>query len=106
MLLYIMWVGVAINVAGCAMSVAARIRRIRDHRISLLCRQQTFAYEKELRERGITLPARCVACCQVLPGHVAGCVMEDIYKRFDWVVEALTRPSIKDLPLNKPADVV
>jgi hypothetical protein len=106
MLKYIMWVAVSLNLAACAINVAAMIRSVWNYRLARLCRLQTFAYEKELREHGVTLPSRCVACCEELPFHLRGCVMEDCYKLHNWLLERLTRPPIKYLSQNKPADVV
>lgn len=62
------------------------IRWNRDARIIL------FAYEKELLERGVTLPPRCSYCCQILPQHVDGCILSD---PIDGMIEPLTRPPIK-----------
>jgi len=102
----IMWLAASFNVVVFAWIVGITICCVRNYRVSQLVRVQTFAYEKELAERGVTLPSRCVTCCQVLPAHVAGCMMEDFYKKYDWIMEPLTRPSIKYLRLNEPADLV
>lgn len=65
-------------------------RAIRWHRAA---RTILFAYEKELLERGITLPVRCAYCCQILPKHVDGCVLIEYHPHDRW-----TRPNIKYYP--------
>lgn len=55
-------------------------RSIRLIRTNQEMRQVIWAYQNELRERGVTLPARCVHCCQVLPRHVEGCDFEPFMK--------------------------
>ena len=56
------------------------------------------AYEKELLERGVKLPPRCVRCLQILPEHVEGCHLVDRYMEMHRVIELLTRPTIKYYP--------
>lgn len=68
-------------------------REIRWHRHARII---FFAYEKELLERGVTLPPRCAYCCQVLPKHVDGCILAD--EITDPAAERLTRPKIKYYP--------
>jgi hypothetical protein len=101
---YIMWIAVSVNLAACAINVASMIRSVCNYRLARICRLQTLAYEKELRERGVTLPARCVACSQVLPAHVGGCLMEAFYKEHGWPMEWLTRSPIEYPSGNKPAE--
>lgn len=48
------------------------------------------AYEKELRERGVTLPPRCHWCSQILPAHVGECPMSNFYE----MVEQLKVPPV------------
>jgi hypothetical protein len=45
--------------------------------------QIVWSYTKELAEKGIRLPPRCVMCCQILPRHVEGCSMQHEYERVD-----------------------
>lgn len=54
--------------------------------------QIVWAYTKELVEKGVTLPPRCVMCVQILPRHVDGCLMGGAYN------EPPLRPRIKYYP--------
>jgi hypothetical protein len=84
--------------AACLFSVALSWRSIRAIRTNRALRQIILAYEKELYERGVSLPPRCVFCCQILPRHVEGCDFEDIYAEHNRIVAILTRPPIKYYP--------
>ena len=66
-------------------------REIRWHRDA---RVVLFAYEKELLERGVTLPPRCAYCVQILPQHVDGCILAGGDPDED-ILERLSRPPIK-----------
>jgi hypothetical protein len=78
------------------------IKTIRERRTLQRIRISILAYEKELLERGVTIPARCCYCLQLLPRHVEGCFAEEDYKYLGWLFECLTRPPIQFSPRNKP----
>jgi hypothetical protein len=73
-------------------------RNLRRGRQLQAMREIIWAYETDLRKRGVTLPPRCVNCLQVLPGHVDSCMMRPTYDYMDWVTEVTTRPKIKYFP--------
>jgi hypothetical protein len=83
------------------------LRSLRSLRWNAEMRKVIWAYERELRERGITdLPPRCVCCCQILPRHVRGCDLGKLYEYFQGVTEVITRPPIKYFPKGqKPPDL-
>jgi hypothetical protein len=79
---------------------------IRERRIAVRVRMNLVAYEQELRERGVTLPERCIHCWQKLPGHVAGCFMRDVYEDFGRFLEWMTRPPIRYDPPQPKAEII
>ena len=76
-------------------NVLLSFRSITVIRTNRAMRQIIFAYEKDLQERGVTLPPRCVYCCQILPRHVEGCDFEEFYLMGHKLTEYLTRPPIE-----------
>jgi hypothetical protein len=79
---------------------------VRDSRLNRALRQIIWAYEKDLIERGVRLPPRCVFCCQILPRHVEGCEFEDVYAEHHRMMGRLTRPPITYYPKGeKPPEV-
>lgn len=99
--IYCMW-------AACALNILMAWRSERRTRWNHHIREVLWAYEKELRERGVSLPPRCVECCQILPKHVDGCEFGNFYRMVDGqskVHEWITRPPIKWYPKGgKPPD--
>ena len=81
-------------------------RSLRVIRTNREMREIIFAYEKDLSERGVTLPPRCVWCCQILPKHVDGCDFDVYYQQLGKLTEFLTRPKIKYYPKGeKPPEL-
>jgi hypothetical protein len=80
---------------ACVANVLGLVRSIRSIRTNQALRQIIWAYLKELQERGVTLPPRCIHCCQILPRHVDGC---DFAEFQDWFMKLMARPTIKYYP--------
>lgn len=74
------------------------IANIRMLRTNWQMRVLIWAYEKDLRERGVTLPARCPQCVTILPEHVNDCPLRETYEQLDALTRLLTRPRIKYYP--------
>lgn len=80
-------------------------RGLRSLRWNRAMREITWAYEKELIERGVTLPPRCPFCCQVLPRHVEGCPLTQYFAELGKFAEFMSRPPIKYFPKGeRPPD--
>jgi len=91
----LMWIAM---LGATAVNMLGAIGAARAWRTNMAMRKIIWAYEKELLERGVTLPPRCVHCCQVLPRHVEGCDFADFYQHMGRVYEFLSRPPIKYYP--------
>lgn len=75
--LWLVGLAVACNALATYFNVR-RGRMLRDEYTRLRALNQiVWAYTGELLRMGVTLPPRCVVCCQILPRHVDGCLMEN-----------------------------
>lgn len=84
-----------------ALNLRSLVRWGRTMRTLDQVQERVYAYEKELLEKGVTLPARCIHCRQVLPAHVDGCELTTHYQELGWIMEMLTRPPIHYDPTRK-----
>jgi hypothetical protein len=97
--IFCMWLAALLN-------LVLAFRAMRAVRWNHDIRQVLWAYEHELRERGIRFPPRCAWCCQVLPRHVRGCDMGRFYEGMDKFHEMVSRPPIKWYPKGeRPPDL-
>lgn len=87
-----LWVAIAFQVLTGLFSAWTARRNCRDWRRLRALNQIVWAYTKELLEKGVTLPPRCVMCVQILPRHVDGCLMQHAFD------EQPPRPRIKYYP--------
>ena len=93
--------------AACLLNLFLCFRSLRDLRWNRQIREVLWSYERELLERGVTLPPRCAWCCQILPKHVEGCALGfEWYKTLGKFREMTSRPPIKYFPKGeKPPDL-
>ncbi len=96
-----LWLGAGLIWVSCILNFVTFIRHLRAVRELMALRVLNFAYEKQLRDMGATLPVRCVCCCQVLPAHVDQCLLKDDIAT-GRLTELLSRPQIQYNPDDKP----
>jgi hypothetical protein len=84
-------------IAAVVVNLVLTLRSVRELRENRAIREILWAYEREMKERGVTLPPRCAWCCEVLPDHVGKCPLRWEYPDA-LLTSRFTRPKIKYFP--------
>lgn len=77
--LRVFWLATAAQLLTAIWNIVSARRNIREWKALRQLNHIVWAYAKELVEKGVTLPPRCVMCCQILPRHVDMCLIKDMY---------------------------